>query len=704
MKKLVFTLMTLLLPMLASADDSGICGDNLTWTYVEDTGTLSIEGSGIMTNCTYMGSPWYSHHDNIKKLILSNGVTSIGDYAFQSCYGLTSVIIPNSVTNIGEGVFSGCTGLSSVVFSNSMTFINQGSFENCSNLTSVNIPNSVDSIGGEAFRGCSSLTSVTIPKSVMSIGTHAFYKCTSLKKVIIEDLKSWCNIDFPQGQYCNPLDYAEYLYIGDNLVTDLVIPDDISVIKQYTFYNCKGIKSITFPNKLSIIEKSAFYGCNNMISVKFGSSIIRIDDRAFNDCSINKVVISDLANWCKSTFFDTPMNSSNIHLYLNEDEITNLIIPESSDSVSKRAFSQCSNIKSVTFHNQIKSIGSEAFYGCTGIQSIYLPNSVNRIGSYAFGECSNLKSINIPENLKSIEKGTFQRTGLESLAIPNSITSIGSSAFYGCKNLIDISLPNNLESIEGGTFTECTSLQNIKIPESVTSIGYQTFAYCYNITEITIPNNVISIGYMAFGGCWNVRRLVLGKSVKILGDNLFYSKKYSQKEIIALMEKPEIISENVFSYYERQNSTLYVPKGCIDNYLNTPCWWTFSNIQEYNPTPTKYVIIYYVDGEFYSSCEYEEGEKITPEPAPTKEGYTFSGWSEIPETMPANDVEVTGYFTPIKGLSGDANDDGEIDVADVDFVIERIGEACDETNKAADVNGDGEINVADVDYIIERIK
>ena len=155
MKKQLLLFLLLMLPLMAWADYSGTCGENLTWTYVEATQTLTISGTGEMKNYNYYSrAPWYSIQNNIKTVVIESGVTSIGSYAFSGCSGLTSVTIPNSVTSIGEGAFEECSGLTSVIIPNSVTSIGAGAFFNCSGLTSVTIPNSVTSIESSAFGGC----------------------------------------------------------------------------------------------------------------------------------------------------------------------------------------------------------------------------------------------------------------------------------------------------------------------------------------------------------------------------------------------------------------------------------------------------------------------------------------------------------------------------------------------------------------------
>ena len=156
----------MLLPVAANADASGSCGDNLTWTFSSATGTLTISGTGAMTKYYKVKAPWTNRLDSIKQIVINNGVTSIGDYAFANCDGLTSITIPTGITSIGQYAFYQCGGLTSVSIPNSVTSIARNAFEWCSALISVTIPNSVTSIGEDAFFGCSGLTSLTCLNAV----------------------------------------------------------------------------------------------------------------------------------------------------------------------------------------------------------------------------------------------------------------------------------------------------------------------------------------------------------------------------------------------------------------------------------------------------------------------------------------------------------------------------------------------------------
>ena len=211
--------------------DSGSCGENVTWTLTAD-GTLTISGTGAMTDYTYDSrSPWYSCRAYIKRVVMQQGVTSIGDHAFWDCSGLTSVTIPDGVTSIGDSAFSGCTALTSVTIPGSVTSIGGGAFSGCTSLTSVAIPSSVTEIGGSAFSGCTGLASVTIPDSVTSIGDSVFSGCTAL--------------------------------------TAVTISDGVTAIGGSTFSNCIRLAKVTIPKSVTSIGKNAFYYCESIADVYY---------------------------------------------------------------------------------------------------------------------------------------------------------------------------------------------------------------------------------------------------------------------------------------------------------------------------------------------------------------------------------------------------------------------------------------------------
>ena len=245
MKKLFTFFLALVASIGIASAQSGTCGDNLTWTLADSV--LTISGMGAMENFAFNSyAPWYDYRSSIKSVIISDGVTSIGNEAFSRCSSLSSVTIPNSVTSIGELAFSECSSLTSVTIPNSVTSIGKNAFWDCSSLTAVTIPNSVTSIGYGAFSECSSLTSITIPNSVTSIGEYAFFECSSL--------------------------------------TSITIPNSVTTIGRRTFRNCSSLTSVTIGNSVTSIGESAFSNCSSLTSVSIGNGVTSIADGAFYGC------------------------------------------------------------------------------------------------------------------------------------------------------------------------------------------------------------------------------------------------------------------------------------------------------------------------------------------------------------------------------------------------------------------------------------
>ena len=379
----------------------------------------------------------YVHHlyikgEEIKDLVIPNSVTSIGDYAFYGCSGLTSVTIPNSVTSIGISAFRDCSGLTSVTIGNSVTSIGSFAFNNCSGLTSVTIPNSVKSIGDDAFSqcsgltsvtipnsvasigegafsDCSGLTSVTIPNSVTSIGTWAFYGCTGLTSVHITDLAAWCKIAFI-GSYSNPLSFAHHLYLNGEEIKDLVIPNSVTYIGSQTFRECTGLTSVTIPNSVTSIENGAFEHCYGLSSIKVESGNTTYDSR--NDCNaIIETASNTLITGCKNTIIPNSVTSIGDGVFASCTDLTSVTIPNSVTSIGAMAFLACSGLTSVTIPNSVTYIGNSAFSGCSGLTSVTIGSSVSSIGQLAFAECSKLEEVYcFAENVPSTRTDAFEKS------------------------------------------------------------------------------------------------------------------------------------------------------------------------------------------------------------------------------------------------------------------------------------------------------
>ncbi len=241
---------------------------------------------------------------------IKDGTIGIEACAFQGCSNLASITISDSVISIGNSAFSGCSNLSSITIGNGVTKIGDSSFSNCSHLTNINIPDSVISIGNSAFSRCSRLTSITIGNGVTSIGKDAFYNCSSLTEVHITDIAAWCNIKFAltmsdywsyEVNSCsNPLYYARNLYLNNVLLENLIIPNGVTSISGYAFYNCSNLASVTIPDSIRSIGTNAFYNCSSLTSIYFNGTVA--DWNAINKYDNWNYNTGDYIIYCKNGY------------------------------------------------------------------------------------------------------------------------------------------------------------------------------------------------------------------------------------------------------------------------------------------------------------------------------------------------------------------------------------------------------------------
>lgn len=394
---------------VAYIKDSGKCGDNLTWRYSE--GTMYISGTGDMYDYNFASRDderWVTgiySYKNFKNVIIKEGVTSIGAKAFYDNKYLEYVSLPSTMKKISGSAFTGCSELKkinvaklqtwvSMDFTDSpfwrnvnlyingteatdieipdnITEIKKYNFYNFSNIKSIKFPDSLTAIGNYAFCGCSNISEIFMPSNVTNIGTSAFENCTGIKIVNISDLDSWYKIKF-NGGLSNPLAYAKNLYINNKLVTDIEIPNNISKINDYAFYNCESIKTVTIPENIKEIGHCAFLSCTE----------------------IEKVNAADLTAWCKIKFNDSCSNPLYYgkRLYVNNELKSDIVLPYGITTINPYTFYNCESIKSIVLPKGLINIGDYAFYNCKSLTTIFFPESLKTIGNAAFVNCG-LKNI-----------------------------------------------------------------------------------------------------------------------------------------------------------------------------------------------------------------------------------------------------------------------------------------------------------------------
>ena len=348
----------------------------------------------INNSCTSIYKYAFTGCTSLTSVVIGDNVENVSDYSFKQCTNLTSVMFGGSVTNIGHFAFHECSKLTGVTLPSTLTTIGQDAFCNCVGLLSITIPDSVTKINAYAFDGCTGLTNITIGSGVTNIGDLAFWNCNGLTRVdYTGTIGQWCNISF-FASISNPLTYAHNFYIGDQLITDLVIPNTVTEIKQYAFNNCTCLTSLEMSNGVTSIGGSVFAGCTGLTSVEMSNSVTSIGGSAFAGCTgLTRVdYTGTIGQWCNINFSDgnsNPLTCAH-NLYIDDKLVTEIFIPNTVTEIKSYAFYNCTSLKRLAMADTITSIGQSAFSNCTGLVNAVIGSGVTRIFTNSFKNCSNL--------------------------------------------------------------------------------------------------------------------------------------------------------------------------------------------------------------------------------------------------------------------------------------------------------------------------
>ncbi len=478
---IIAVLLLSLLPLGAyAAEKQGTCGSDLQWVFEEDKETLRISGTGSMTDYPDFNAPWRSFNSKIKTIVIEEGVTTIGAYAFDSS-NVSKVEFPSTLVSIGDYAFYWCD-----------------------ELTEVTLPDGLQKIGRNAFY-VTEVSKVTIGAGLKELDPTAF-AIDSMKTFIVSENNQHFSSD-SQGVLYNKAK-TRLLHYPAKLTATYVVPNSVTELGAYAFY-CVSLFEVTLPSSLEVIGEYCFQGASAGTFV-LPASLRSVGENAFAQSRFTAFRVED---------GNTRFSTDDAGVLFNKDK-TYLIrypiyregsydIPNGVTEIAPYAFSNCQLLPAVTIPEGVKELKDSTFYNSQYLEEVTLPNSLKTIGSSAFDYCIRLKDVTLPGGLTYIgDYAFFGCRAFESIAIPNSVETIGDSAFCYCNSLKAISLPNSLKTMGSNAFNECSSLEEITIPNGVTSIGSWAFADCENLKSITIPGSLTELGYNMFSNCKSLKHVL----------------------------------------------------------------------------------------------------------------------------------------------------------------------------------------------------
>lgn len=564
--------------LLSETDNPAACGESLSWSYDENSKTLTISGSGAMTNYGSASAvPWYANMAVIEAVVIEAGATTVGDYAFYGASALKTVSIPSGIEIIGKYAFYKCSALEEAVLPDSVTALGYRCFASCTSLNQINIPLNWSSCPsysstvnadccGHIFQDCTNLTSVIVPEGMTTLPTYAFAFCNKLVSVSLPstlmalpsqafyNCSALESIDIPEG--VTTIGKSAFCYCSS--LADVDIPNGVTELALFAFYECKALTEVQLPDSITSMGYQCFYNCTNLSSINIpqnwtdtpssntnGTMNANYCGHIFQGCkSLKSLTIPEgltLPSYalCYSDYLETVTLPSTIteiknHTFYNCTRLTSIEVPTGVTYIGKSAFCYCNALTEVTLPAYLTELALYAFYNCKALAEVQLPDSITSIGWQCFADCTNLTTINLPLSWTEVPSSSTNGTmntdycghifqgckKLTTITIPDGLTV---PAFGLCYSdyVETVNLPANATRIEALTFYGCSRLKNVEIPNSVTYIGKSAFNSCDALEKINIPDGITEIVSYTFDGCESLAEIDIPETVTKIGAYAF---------------------------------------------------------------------------------------------------------------------------------------------------------------------------------------
>lgn len=505
-------------------------------------------------------------------------------------------------------------------------------------IKSIILSEGIEEICYEAFYSCKKLKSITLPSTLKKINDWTF-NGKFLKKVIIPSIRAWFDIEFTHDM-SNPLTTGAELYIGKkklcnhpdairtiNGVSYLAVPEGVSRISSFAFFECEWLKAISIPDSVKSIGQGAFYKCENLKKVTVASAKawltmkfedycstplcydaeLLVNDKLFFEASeacqiINgepTFVVPDYITCLKNyVFANTPIKNVIIPPTVTElgdgvfyscDNIEQVEIPDSVNKLGKKIFSCCKNLKKAVFPKSatvipedtfwlnksltdfvipkgVTDIEESAFEGCENLKSIALPDGLKRIGAYAFRNCKNLTDAALPRTVEEIHAYAFSSASIERADLSESIKLLGQNAFEFSK-IKSFTLPRSINEIPEGLLSGCFYMEELKLHSKITKIGRAAFNQCVLLKEIVLDCPITKLEPFTFSLCEQLEKIVLPSTLESIGRTAFACCAF--KELV-IPDGVTSIESSAFSGCQSL-TTLILPAGI--RYVNPNVFW-----------------------------------------------------------------------------------------------------------------------------------
>ncbi|MBE6625801.1 MAG: hypothetical protein E7628_01285 [Ruminococcaceae bacterium] len=708
---------------------SGECGDALTWILYTD-GDLVIYGSGDMWDYDYSNNkaPWYTYRNKMKKLTLSEGISSIGKYAFDGCSNIKGALsMPDTVTRIGDYAFYSCGFTGELTLSDNLEYIGEYAFYFCYGFRgSLTIPEGTVTIGNNAFCACNGFSGdLIIPEGVKTIGTSAFWNCSKLTG----------NLVLPDS-----LEYiGEGAFQNCSFTGTLLLPESVTVISNNAFQSCDFTGILILPDTVTKIGNYAFAGCSGITEVVIPAGVTSVGNECFNYCSAltTATVYSTNAAYGLNVFANSHADftiygytgstaeayaKNNNHQFVTLTTRTIIDSGECGDNLTWTLYADGELV--------IEGTGDMWDYDAS-----YVPNLGKHITFAPWGTYENrLTKLTLTEGITLIGNNAFYGcsgfTG--ELVIPDSVTTIGDGAFYYCSGFTGkLVLPNSVTSIYPGAFCLCTGFTGeLIIPDKITGIGSAAFGGCSGFTgDLVIPNSVTLIGFGAFSGCSGFTGdLIIGDSVTTI-DYMAFQDCVGLKKVFFKGNSPFVSKASDDSRSFDADVTLY--------YLPSTTGWTDSEYYDADAkTWNGYKLKVWTDGITLSGTATSFGtatDEVTIAlfvPDATEASYTvkvtgntatytIEGVAAGTYTMTVEkNNHVTREYELVIGeedvtqdvkihLKGDLDGNGKVNTRDWNAVRDHINKSAVITDSymfaCADIDGNGKVNTRDWNAIRDHI-